>query len=92
MYLVAGNHFILGGGVKGQQIVGQFPERLDDESPINIRKGGRVIPTTSWESVWNAVATWFGVAPGKMDQVLPNRKNFPASQLLTKEQLFTAGG
>jgi len=35
-----------------------------------------MIPTTSYESVWNAIATWMGVEDAALDSVIPNRKNF----------------
>jgi len=35
-----------------------------------------MIPTTSYESVWNAIATWMGVEEAALDSVIPNRANF----------------
>ena len=83
-----GNSFIIGGALAGKQIHGHFPPRLDEESPLNVRRGGRLIPQTSWEAVWHGLADWFGVSPDQMDAVLPNLKNFPPKDLLTRKQLF----
>jgi len=38
-------------------------------------EGGIIIPTLSWESIWNGIGEWFGVE-GNLDQILPNRRNF----------------
>jgi uncharacterized protein (DUF1800 family)/uncharacterized protein (DUF1501 family) len=82
-----GNYFILGGEVKGGQILGKYPDKLGADGSLNIGRG-RILPTSSWEALWNGLSEWFGVVPGKIDQVLPNKKNFPADQLFTKNQLF----
>ena len=47
---------------------------------------GIVIPTTPWESLWSAVADWFGVDESEMDFVLPNRNVF--SNLWTAGDLY----
>ena len=72
-----GNYWIMGGGVKGGQMLGQFPVRLAEfESDSNIGRG-RIIPTTPWESVWNAVAQWMGVTDSALlAKLLPHAKNF----------------
>ena len=67
---------------------GAYPDRIDDGSLLNVQTGGRFIPTTSWEAVWNGLAEWFGVEETQMDHVLPNRGNFPASAMWTREQVF----
>jgi uncharacterized protein (DUF1501 family) len=69
-----GHYAILGGNVKGGRILGQYPSDLTEEGPLNVGRG-RFIPTTSWESVWNAVAQWMGVTTEEeLDYCLPNRK------------------
>jgi uncharacterized protein (DUF1501 family) len=78
----SGNYFVLGGAVKGAQILGTYPDSLQG-SPLDLGRG-RMLPTTPWDAVWNAAAQWFGVAPDRMDNVLPNRINFAA-----KGQLFS---
>lgn len=64
-----------GGDVKGKRIVGKYPDSLYGD--LNIGRG-RLIPTTPWESPFNAIAEWMGVTdPNQLDYVLPNRKSFP---------------
>jgi uncharacterized protein (DUF1501 family) len=82
-----GHNFIAGGGVKGGQILGDYPSRLDETSTQNIlNSGGRFVPTTSWEAVWKPIAEWFGVHDSKLQNVLPNLKNFPKTIL--KSEMF----
>ena len=57
------------------------PGKLGDDGLLNIGRG-RVLPTTSWEAMWNGLAEWFGIVPDEMDKVLPNKKNFPAGLLV----------
>jgi uncharacterized protein (DUF1501 family) len=82
-----GNSFMVGGGVKGAQILGQYPSDLTDNSDLNIGRG-RLIPTTSLDAMWHGVAQWMGVEEARMDEVLPNRGNFPAGSMFTSGDLF----
>mmetsp|Transcript_34397 Transcript_34397/g.94802 ORF Transcript_34397/g.94802 Transcript_34397/m.94802 type:complete len:1606 (+) Transcript_34397:291-5108(+) len=83
-----GNHFLIGGGVDGGRIFGEFPSDLTDDSPINVGRG-RFIPQLGWEGVWHGLAQWFGVEGDvDMDYVLPNRRNFAPRQLLGESTLF----
>ena len=81
-----GNYFILGGGVRGGTMIGEYPEDLSNTGKQSLGRG-RLIPTTSWDSIWNGVAMWFGVEDYKMTDVLPNRANFEG-QLLNQNELF----
>jgi cullin-associated NEDD8-dissociated protein 1 len=82
-----GNTFLMGGSVRGGQILGKFPSRFDD-SDINIGNG-ILIPTTPWEGMWNGISQWIGIDDNALDKVLPNRKNFlKGDYLFTREQLF----
>ena len=81
-----GNYWLAGGAVRGGQILGQFPEDLTEEGELNLGRG-RMIPTTSWEQIWNGVGAWFGVSESAMRTVLPRRDNFP--DLFTEEDLFS---
>jgi cullin-associated NEDD8-dissociated protein 1 len=67
--------------------LGEYPDDLTDTGPLNIGRG-RLIPTTSWEAVWNAVARWFGVTNELMSDVLPNLANFPADEIFDENDLF----
>jgi len=82
-----GNHFMFGGDVRGGKIVGKYPSDLTDNGPLNIGRG-RLIPTTSWESVWYALSSWFGVSTTQMSKVLPTLSNFPPAQIFSKSDLF----
>ena len=83
-----GNYFLLGGGVKGGQILGKFPDRLDEDyNDVSLGRG-RVLPTTPWESIWNGVADWWGVNAEDKANILPHAANFPASTMFTQKQLF----
>lgn len=71
-----GNYFLLGGSLKGKQILGQYPEYLSRESDQWMSRG-RIIPTTPWEYVWHGVAQWMGVLDNNdLSAVLPNMDNF----------------
>jgi len=77
-----GNYFAVGGAVNGSQLFGSFPHSFVDESDLIISRGGRILPTTPWESVWHGLAEWFGVEPSLMAEVLPNFPNFPIESML----------
>jgi len=81
-----GNYFLMGGSVKGGNILGQYPVDLSDSGLLNAGRG-RVIPSTSWEQIWNGIAQWFDITESTdLDRVLPNRKKFP--NLFTSRDLF----
>jgi len=84
-----GNYVIMGGAVKGGRILGQYPVDLDQETSDLLIEGGRVIPTTPWEAIWNGVAQWVGVPDDQLNAVLPHRGNFPG-KLYTETDLFEA--
>lgn len=81
-----GNYMLLGGSVKGKRIVGKFPNDLTDRSDVSIGRG-RLLPTTSWDAVWNAVLEWYGVKSSEMAKTIPNLNNFKG-HLLKKTDLF----
>ena len=97
-----GHAYVMGGAVQGGKILGQYPHDYDHQiSPPNRR--GRIIPTTSWEAVWNAISQWAGVEDSVMPRVLPGMANFdcdrvgpgghtnlPGCGLLAREAMFRA--
>jgi cullin-associated NEDD8-dissociated protein 1 len=83
----AGNYFIMGGAVKGGQILGKYPEDLT-EAGSDVASSGRVIPSTSWDQIWNGIAEWYGVENMDLHQVVPNRDKFEAT-LFKEEDIFT---
>ncbi len=85
-----GNYFIFGGDVRGGQILGDYPKSFTDADPTNIGRG-RVMPTTSWESLWYGVNQWFGIAaPAAIEKIIPNSRNFGCS-LFSDSDLFHSG-
>ena len=71
----AGNMLILGGGLNGSRILGQYPSGLDTDAEARTSRG-RLIPTMPWEAMWDPIVQWFGVEPANLGTVLPNRGNF----------------
>jgi uncharacterized protein (DUF1501 family) len=70
-----GNYFLMGGAVKGGGIVGQYPTDLTEDGPLNLGRG-RMLPTTSWDAVWNGISGWMGASTAaELDYCLPNRKS-----------------
>lgn len=78
---------MIGGAVKGGQIIGKYPEKLSVDGP-DILSRGRVIPTTSWDVIFNAVAGWMGAPPESLGEICPNIGNFPSSHRLDIADLF----
>lgn len=69
-----GNALVMGGGVNGGQIYGQFPG-LDLDSDIEIG-GGVLIPSFSTDEYFAELAMWFGLQDGDLSEILPNIENF----------------
>jgi len=80
-----GNYFVAGGAVRGKRILGQYPESLTEDGELILDRG-RVIPTTSWDSVFNAIGEWLGIEKAQLHKVLPNRRSF--NNLFSKEDMF----
>jgi Protein of unknown function (DUF1501) len=55
-----GNYFVMGGAVNGGKIHGEHPSDITDDGPYSIERG-HLIPSTSWDSVFNPIAQWMGV-------------------------------
>ncbi len=69
-----GHHLVMGGAIDGGQFFGSYPE-LSSASPLDVGRG-IYIPTTSVDEYFTDLALWFGLAPGDLDQVLPNVRTF----------------
>lgn len=76
-----GNHFILGGAVKGGSIYGSYPAQLLINDGLDVGKNGRLLPTTSCDQYFAELLRWFGVPRNSLPDVLPNLGNFPATPL-----------
>jgi len=82
---------MMGGGIKGGIIHGEYPIDLSENGDWNIGRG-RLIPTLPNEAPWQGVAQWMGATESKdLDYILPNRKSFNACSLFTDGQLFHSG-
>lgn len=74
------HHFVLGGAVKGGQIVGNMPDfTLKGTSDTGTR--GSWIPGISTDEYSATLAKWFGISPSNMSMVLPNIGRFAAPDL-----------
>lgn len=69
-----GNHFVIGGGVHGGRIYGQFPP-LAVGSAQDVGRG-RLLPTTSVDAYGAELASWFGVPATELSTVFPNADHF----------------
>lgn len=69
-----GNHIVVGGGVRGQNIYGTYPDLAAGNSLDTGR--GRLIPTTSVDEYFAELALWFGVSPSDLPTVFPNINRF----------------
>jgi uncharacterized protein (DUF1501 family) len=74
------HHFVIGGGVKGNQFYGNFP-LLVPGGANDAGNRGVLIPTTAVDQYGSTLAQWFGVAPANLPQVFPNIGNFGSSPL-----------
>jgi uncharacterized protein (DUF1501 family) len=69
-----GNTMVMGGGVNGGRVLGQFPE-LALGSQLDLGRG-RFLPTTSTDELYAELALWFGVSGDDLGLVLPNIGRF----------------
>ncbi len=69
-----GHHFVVGGGVNGKRIIGNYPD-LYLGNPLDVGDG-RILPTTSCDEYFADLALWFGASSADLDQILPNINNF----------------
>jgi uncharacterized protein (DUF1501 family) len=71
-----GNYFISGGNITGGKILGNFINDFAESNPY-IFNPGVVVPTTSWDQVWEPIAKWYGISnEADLDYVIPSRKRF----------------
>ena len=74
-----GHHFVVGGGVAGNRIYGQFPDLVKD-GPTDVGQG-RLLPTTAVDEYGATLARWFGVGTAELPVVFPGIGNFASSNL-----------
>ena len=83
-----GNHFTIGGSVKGGVIRGEYPE-LRVDGPQSVSSTGQMLPSSPWESVWQPLAQWLGVEDAYLDDVMPNLHAFKDDpNLLSRGDVF----
>jgi uncharacterized protein (DUF1501 family) len=69
-----GHHIVMGGGVQGGRIFGDYPN-LASGSPLDIG-GGSFMPTTSMDEYLAELVLWLGVPISDMSYVLPDVSKF----------------
>ena len=84
-----GHHIVMGGDVKGGQMLGQYPARLDEASDVNIGRNHRMLPTMPWEALWNA-REWAGASSASVPTIIPTA-NFPEASCRDRSSCRLAG-
>ena len=74
------HHFVMGGAVRGGQIIGTMPD-LTLKGPSDTGSRGSWIPGISTDEYSATLAKWFGVSPANMSMVLPNIGRFSRPDL-----------
>ena len=69
-----GNALVVGGGLNGGEIYGDYPS-LELDSDRMLRRG-RLIPSVSAAEYLAELALWFGVSPSDVNDILPDLPNF----------------
>ena len=76
------HHIVVGGGVAGGNIYGQYPLlTLGAANPLDVTGRGSLIPTTAVDQYAATLAQWFGVPQANLSSVLPNINNFAVQNL-----------
>merc|ERR1712217_125618 len=83
----AGQHIILGGGIRGGKIFNQYATSLVEGNDQAAGRG-RLIPKFPWESMMVPIADWMGLEANLQASVFPNLVNFDASQIVKTSSLF----
>ena len=66
---------MMGGSVDGGKILGHYPRDLTDDGELNLGRG-RIMPTTSFDSIWHGIAEWMGADTDvELEYCLPNHDN-----------------
>jgi uncharacterized protein (DUF1501 family) len=81
-----GSHYlVMGGGVNGQQIYGEFPLMNQNDSAYNLNafadNRGILLPTTSLAQYGATLAKWFGAADSQLNSLFPELANFSVRDL-----------
>ena len=75
-----GHAFVMGGGVRGRRIIGELPP-IDFSNAAYAATRGRLIPSTSTETLGASLGRWFGLAETDLDAIFTHRRNFDVLDL-----------
>jgi len=81
----SGNHFVLGGSVKGGKIFNKFLETYAEGSEYDAGRG-RVIPQYPWENMLAPIAEWMGIE--RPSEIFENLHNFNDTLINSVRDLF----
>ncbi len=70
-----GNHFVLGGGINGGRLHGDYPEDIGLGNDLDTGRG-RLVPTLSVDEYFAELALWFGAQSSDLSLMLPNIERF----------------
>lgn len=73
------HHFVVGGAVRGGELYGTWPDTVL-RGPSDVGRGN-LLPGTSVNEYAATLATWFGIPPANLVDVLPNSVNFAQPNL-----------
>ena len=73
------HHFVVGGGLQGNQMLGSFPEPVIGHNFDT--NNGRLIPTTSVDQYAATLGGWFGLNNTELNDVLPGLSNFNTTDI-----------
>jgi len=71
-------HVVMGGAVRGQRFYGTAP--VIGNNDVDDVGQGRLLPTTSVDQLAATLGRWFGASDSDLLTVLPNLKNWSASE------------
>jgi uncharacterized protein (DUF1501 family) len=74
------HHFVIGGAVKGQKILGDVPAYDLGLENYTVNRG-RLIPSTSVDEYAATLGQWFGLSETDLTSVFPNWVNFGRNSL-----------
>eukprot|EP00746_Dinoflagellata_sp_MGD_P168408 gnl/MRDRNA2_/MRDRNA2_99843_c0_seq1.p1 gnl/MRDRNA2_/MRDRNA2_99843_c0~~gnl/MRDRNA2_/MRDRNA2_99843_c0_seq1.p1 ORF type:complete len:1948 (-),score=297.36 gnl/MRDRNA2_/MRDRNA2_99843_c0_seq1:198-6041(-) len=83
----AGNHMIIGGGLKGGRVFNKYPTSLLAGNEQDAGRG-RIIPKYPWESMMVPIAHWMGMDSSQSKVVFPNLANFNSTHIIPTASLF----
>ena len=74
-----GHHLVIGGSVRGNRMVGEFPPPRVNHSQDTTN--GRLIPTTSVDQLAGTFGRWFGLNDTELNDALPGLSNFASPDI-----------